>query len=374
MKIGLVCPYNMFLGGGVQEVVLELQNNLTKRGYDAKIITPQPRDYKGPRQSNIIMVGGAARWRTYGTTTQFSASVDIDKLTSMLETEKFDILHFHEPWAPMLARQILGKSNAVNIGTFHAAIPDRIVGKTIEKVITPYTKSILKYLDALTAVSPAASKYASTLTDMPIEIVQNGIDLKKFSRRKEKSNLNKPIDILYIGRLESRKGLKYLLKAFSLIESENPNYRLTIAGDGPDRDKLIEQAEFENIKNINFVGYISDSEKIRLLSEADLFCSPAVYGESFGIVLLEAMASGCVLVAGNNPGYESVMDGLGQISIINPKDTKEFARRLKVMATNKAIRKCWRGWAQERVKKNDYDIIVSQYEEIYKRTYARKKT
>lgn len=372
MKIGLVCPYNMFLGGGVQECVLALQDGLVKRGHKAYIITPQPRDYEGPKHPGIIMVGGAAKWKSYGTTTQLSASVDLDSLSSMLEREKFDLLHFHEPWAPVLARQILSRSDAINIGTFHAALPDKIMGRTIERVITPYTKSVLKYLDVLTAVSPAAEKYVKTLTHQKINIVANGIDLTKFSKSTVGSKPHKTKTIFYVGRLEKRKGLKYLLQAFALLVNSDPTYRLIIAGDGPDRSKLEDQVKDKNIPNVSFPGYIDDETKFKLFQESEIFCSPAIYGESFGIVLLEAMASGCVAVAGNNPGYEAVMTGRGQLSIVNPKDTEEFARRLNLLATDPAIRKAWQDWATKRVAEHDYSNIIDQYVSLYQQAYDKK--
>ena len=372
MKVGLVCPYNIFLGGGVQEGVLAIRDGLVKRGHKAYIITPQPRDYDGPKHPGIIMVGGAAKWRSYGTTTQVSASVDLDSLSVMLKREKFDILHFHEPWAPMLSRQILTRSNAINIGTFHAALPDRIMGRTIEKVITPYTKSVLKYLDVLTAVSPAASKYVSTLTPRKIFIVPNGIDTSKYKPSSVDKNVHNKKTIFYVGRLEKRKGLKYLIKAFKLIVDEDPNFELIIAGGGPDRPKLEDQIKDEKVKNVKFLGHISEATKQRLFVESDLFCSPAIYGESFGIVLLEAMASGCVTVAGNNPGYETVLKDLGQISIVNPKDSIEFARRLKLLATNMGLRSVWREWAYKYANNYTYEKVIDRYEMMYKAAYEKQ--
>ncbi len=372
MKIGLVCPYNMFLGGGVQECVLAIRDGLVERGHRAYIITPQPRDYNGPKHPGIIMVGGATKWRSYGTTTQISASVDLDSLAAMLEQEKFDILHFHEPWAPMLARQILSRSDAINIGTFHAALPDKVLSRTVEKVITPYTKSIIKYLDVLTAVSPAAAKYARSLTQRKVHIIANGIDTSKYkpSYVDDKSHSKKVI--FYVGRLEKRKGIKYLLNAFKILSDKDPNYHLIIAGDGPDRSKLEDQVKDNKIINVSFPGYIEDDVKMKLFAQADLFCSPAIYGESFGIVLLEAMASGCVTVAGNNPGYDAVMSGLGQVSVVNPKDTQEFARRLELLTTDLALRKIWREWAKNRAEQHTYERIIDQYEAVYKLAYEKK--
>jgi phosphatidylinositol alpha-mannosyltransferase len=113
------------------------------------------------------------------------------------------------------------------------------------------------------------------------------------------------------------------------------------------------------------MGFVSEEVKLQLLAEADLFCSPAVYGESFGIVLLEAMAAGVVTVAGDNSGYASVMQELGAVSLVNPRDAPEFARRLRLLLNEQPLRKLWRDWAQKYVQQFSYDQIVQQYEDFY---------
>ena len=374
MKIGLVCPYNMFIGGGVQEVVLALHEGIKARGYDSHIITPQPRNYKGPVDDGILLVGGGTSVKTFATAGQIAASVDTDKLDDLLEHHKFDILHFHEPWVPVLSRQILGRSTSINIATFHAALPERFMTRTVERVITPYTKSILKYLDVLTAVSPAATSYVSTLTNQEINIIPNGIDLTKYKPGDSGLSSGKTKTILYVGRLEKRKGLKYLLEAFALLKEKHPEFKLQIAGDGPDRSKLVYYVEDNEISGVEFLGYIDERTKLRLLRQADIFCSPAIYGESFGIVLLEAMASGCVTVAGNNRGYDAVMSGLGQVSLVNPKDSTEFARRLALLGGNQELREMWKNWAMQEAAKYSYDKVVDQYIDTYEKAYKTAKT
>ena len=367
MKIGLVCPYNIAKGGGVQEIVRAMRHELTARGHEAKIITPQPKDIEGVDTEGIIFVGSATDWHgPLHTTSQISASVDTEAIEQMLETEKFDVLHFHEPWVPVLSRQILSRSNAVNVATFHAKIPETVMSRTVVKVVTPYLKSVLRYLDALTAVSDAAAEYVSGLTDEPISIIPNGIDLAKYHAPAANRPANDSLKtILYIGRLERRKGVKYLLEAYALLAQNYDDVSLIIAGDGPDREKLELLAEERDLPNVKFLGFVSDEEKMSLLREADLFCSPATFGESFGIVLLEAMASGLVTVAGNNSGYSDVMQELGAVSIVNPHDTPEFARRLQLLLTDEELRKIWKKWAQGYVKQFSYPNVVSQYEDLY---------
>lgn len=368
MKIGLVCPYDMFRGGGVQEYVMALRDGIVARGHKAYIITPQPRTYKGPKVPGIIMVGGATPIKASKTYFDISVSVDVDKLEKILEEHNFDIIHFHEPAVPILSRQILSRSNAINIATFHAATPSLGRKRAIETVGLAYGKSILKYFDVLTAVSVPATGYVKSITKRKVYIIPNGIDLDKY-KQGERQNLTGNKRILYIGRLEKRKAVKKLIEAFALLHHWHKNYQLDIIGDGPERTRLEDYVRQEKIGNVNFLGFVDEVQKIKLLQESDVFSSPAMYGESFGIVLLEAMASGCVVVCGNNPGYESVMTGSGQISIVNPKDTREFARRLLLMASDDGLRQHWFEWANSEVIKYDYLNIVDQYLKLYKAAY-----
>lgn len=369
MKIGLVCPYNIDKRGGVQEVVLALKDGLIERGHSVKIITPYPRNQEVEERPDVIFASTSVDFRTLSfgaTTSQVSSTADADKIDAILATEEFDILHFHEPWMPLLSRQLLQRSQSVNIATFHAKVSETIMTRTVLRVVTPYLNSVMKYLDVLTAVSDAASEYVTGMTDKSISIIPNGIDLTKYKQTPKKTTASvQAKTILYIGRLERRKGAKYLLQAFRVLAQTNPDVKLIIAGDGPDREKLELLAEDLKLKNISFLGYVSEDLKLELLAEADLFCSPAISGESFGIVLLEAMATGTVAVAGNNSGYADLMQGLGAVSIVNPDDTIEFARRLKLLLDQTELRNLWQKWAIDYVQQFSYPNVVDQYEALY---------
>lgn len=364
MKIGLFSPYDMFKGGGVQEHIAATQAELNRRGHEAVIITPQPRSYKGETPKGMMFVGGSADFKSpMHTVVQVSVTASPEKVAAVLEAEKFDVLHIHEPWIPIVSRQLLSRSQAVNIGTFHARLPDTRVSKTIERVIKPYTKSILKYIDFFTAVSDPAAQYLRHLAHVDVNMITNGIDLKKY-KPDATARFDKPT-IFYVGRLEKRKGVKYLIRAFKLLQQRMPDAQLLIGGTGPDREKLEQLVLEQEIDNVEFLGYLEDAEKIRIMQKADVFCSPALYGESFGIVLLEAMACGTPTVAGANPGYETVLKETGALGIVNSKDASEFARRLEVFLTNESFRKLWQTWAKAYVKQFDYRHIVDQYEALY---------
>ncbi|HMS23553.1 MAG TPA: glycosyltransferase family 4 protein [Candidatus Saccharibacteria bacterium] len=377
MKIGLVCPYDMFKGGGVQECVRALQTELVNRGHEVLIITPRPRGFSKLNRSSegMVLIGTSADIKSpfQATTAQVSASVDLKAIDEMLATHKFDVIHFHEPWVPMLSMQILAKSSCANVATFHAKLPETMLSKTVEKVITPYTKSILKSLDISTAVSSAAAEYYTAISKHNPVIIPNGVNINKYTRASDKSN-EETKTILFVGRLEKRKGVKYLLMAFSQLIKNGDKVRLVIAGDGPERKKLETYVREKKISGVEFLGYVSDQQKIDLLRSCDIYCSPAIFGESFGIVLLEAMAAGAVVVAGNNPGYSAVMQGKGNLSIINPKDTESFTKKLELMLSDQELRKLWLNWAKDYIKQFDYKKITDQYEATYKEAIEIEKT
>jgi phosphatidylinositol alpha-mannosyltransferase len=245
------------------------------------------------------------------------------------------------------------------------------MSKTIERVITPYTRSILKYIDAFTAVSDAAAEYISSISQEEVTLIPNGIDIDKFA---PKDTNRDPHTIVYIGRLEKRKGVRYLLDAFRQVQSEQPKSRLIIAGDGPEREKLEDLVDEYNLNQVEFLGYVDDATKIKLLQSTTVFCSPAIYGESFGIVLLEAMSAHAVTVAANNPGYTSVLKDKGTLSLVNVKDTGEFARRLLFMMNDRDVRKLWLDWATTYVTQFKYKHVADMYLDVYKKSLEAHKT
>lgn len=362
----------MFKGGGVQECVLALKAELSDRGHTVQIITPKPKVVPESYDPDIVLVGSAKDVKSpfQQTTAQVSANLDSTALDEMLNSHKFDVLHFHEPWVPLMSWQLLNRSkDAAHVATFHAKLPETVMSRTIEKVITPYTKAILKPLGELTAVSDAASEYVTSLTTKKPIIIPNGIDLAKYHPAKDKKTPG-PHTIVYVGRLEGRKGVKYLIKAFALLANQREDVELHIIGDGPDRAKLKELVKNKKIPRVVFHGFVSEDAKIKAIQNADIFCSPALYGESFGIVLLEAMALGTVVLAGNNPGYSAVLKDQADVSVINPKDVRAFTARLEFLLSDDSLRDEWRAWALEYVKQFNYSRITDMYEEVYKKALS----
>jgi phosphatidylinositol alpha-mannosyltransferase len=368
MKIGIVCPYNMFqFAGGVQEVVVNLHKYLSEKGHDVKIITPRPRAHYDEVGDEYILVGRSAKMNTpFNTMVDVGFEADGDEIQAILDEEQFDVIHFHEPWVPLLSRQILSRSTSVNIATFHAKLPESLLSKSIVSSVGPYTKSILKYIHAYTAVSPAAAEHLQSMTDEHIEIIPNAIELDRFSTYTAPKKSTKK-SIVYLGRLEKRKGVEHLLYAYAKLRESYDDVELKIGGNGVKKNSLQKIVEQYEIPDVSFLGYIAEEDKVQLLAGADVFCTPALYGESFGIVLLEAMAVGTPVIGGNNSGYASVMTGKGRLSLVNPLSTDDFTQRLELFLYDDDVRALWKKWAKETVAAYDFTVIADHYEKVYKK-------
>lgn len=380
MKIALVCPYNMFeRTGGVQQLVTHLHNGLVKKGHTVKVITQKPASFKGLVPEDYILFGVTRNFDGgLGVSGNWGLPADGNEIAQILKRENFDVINFHEPWIPLLAWQMLKRSKAAHVGTFHANLLDNTAGKSWVNVLTPFGRGIGQKMHILTAVSPAPAavlhnkvNHRSSAEKRLIENIKyipNGIDLRIFKPLKKRQPLNGAGSqtILYVGRLDRRKGIEWLLRAFAQLEAKMPSVHLIIAGEGPRRDKLEQLADSLKIKKVHFTGYVDETEKRRLMGNADVFCSPAMFGESFGIVLLEAMAMGSPVIAGRNSGYVNVLTGDGRLGLVDAKAIGEFAGRLELVLSSDKIAQLLRSWGLSEVKKYDYAKIIDQYEAAYK--------
>ncbi|MBI4033876.1 glycosyltransferase family 4 protein [Candidatus Saccharibacteria bacterium] len=379
MKIALVCPYNMFeRQGGVQQLVTHLHDGLVSQGHSAKIITQRPSGYKGDTPKDYIFFGKVRDFRAgFGVSGDWGMPADREEIDRILQAEQFDVINFHEPWMPILAWQMLKHSKAAHVGTFHANLTDNTAAKSWVNVFTPYGRGIGQKMHVITAVSPAPaavllnkvnhkSRAEKRLTEN-IKYIPNGIDLKIYKPPKKRLPLNGPNTktVVYVGRLDRRKGVDKLIKAFAVLSTKLPNAYLIIAGEGPRRNQLEQQVESLNLKNVRFSGYVEDEEKRRLMGNADVFCSPAMFGESFGIVLIEAMAMGAPVVAGRNSGYINVLTGHGKLGLVDAQATEDFAARLELLLTDDKLNRLLRSWGLNEVKRYDYPKVIEKYEAVY---------
>lgn len=365
MKIAIFTPYNVFKNGGVQEHVIYQAKLLRERGHEVTVITPRPRDkYVEDAPAGVEFLGVSARIKTpSATSSDVSVSVYSDAIDEVL-SKNYDLLHVHEPLIPMSGRQILTRAEGIvlRVGTFHAALPGNTLGKSLVTTYKTYARAVLPHIDAITAVSPAAIEYIKDYTDLTINYVPNGIESSKYKVRDVERDKNL---VLFIGRLEKRKGAKQAIKAFVELKKMNPDAIFKIAGDGPLRKSLMQYVENNEIDGIEFLGFIDDETKLDLLSKCSIYTSPALYGESFGIVLAEAMAMQAPIVCHPNDGYKWVMKDTGRLSLVDCEDPTAYAERMHLMMEDIDLRKLWQEWAGEYVKQFDYNKVVDAYEKIY---------
>ncbi len=366
MKIAIFTPYNIFKAGGVQEHVQYQAEELRARGHDVTILTPRPRRVaKGstpPKGTRFL--GVSTRIKTpSATSADVSASIDNVEIDAEL-ARGYDIIHAHEPLNPIAARQILSRAEglSVRIGTFHAALPGNRLGKSLIGTYKTYARNVLPHVDIITAVSPAAIEFIDDYTDLPITYIANGIHAESYKPKKVVRDENM---IFFMGRLEKRKGARQAIKAFQVLKQSKPDAYLKIAGDGPLRKSLEQYVADYSIEDVEFLGFIDDATKLKLLNTCSIYTSPALYGESFGIVLAEAMAMQAPIVCHSNPGYSWVMKGTGRLSLVDCKDKNAYAQRMKMMMEEQELRTLWQNWAKEYVKQFDYKKIVDEYEKLY---------
>ena len=328
MKIGLVSPYDYSFPGGVVNHIFHLADYLCQRGHQVKIIAPGVNDTKRYHNQNIKVMGRPFPIPYDGSTARIPLSPWLPaQVRRILREEHFDILHLHEPFAPLLCVSALAYSTGTTVGTFHAC---HARSRTYS-VSQPLLKRWFPKLNGKITVSQAALNYVTRYFPGEYHIIPNGIDIKCFSpigpHRTEFDDGK--LNVLFVGRLEKRKGLEHLINACAIVKKELSNFRLIVVGPVTRmRTGYQEQARKLNLDDIVFTGFVSNEELPHYYRTADIFCAPATGGESFGIVLLEAMACGKPVVASNIEGYASVLTHGEEGLLVPPADEEALAQAL----------------------------------------------
>lgn len=371
MKIALVSPYDFAFPGGVTSHISSLERYLSRMGHEVKVIAPasQPVTIFGDR---FIPIGKPRPIPSSGSIIRVTISLRLaSTIKEVLNREKFDIVHLHEPFMPMLCSAILRFSDATNVGTFHAwdGKPGYNWGKPIS---TWMIRRRLHKLAGRIAVSEMAKAYVSKHVPGYYDIIPNGIDMERFSPDVPpiEEFCDGKQNILFLGRLERRKGAIYLIKAYQQVKQEIPNSRLIIAGPGTRLRKPYEKwIKNQGLEDIVFVGYISEADKPRYYKTADVYCSPATSRESFGIVLLEAMAVGTPVVASDIDGYNSVItdgeDGL----LVPPRDSRSLARTLISVLSDETLRQKLAARARLTAEKYSWERVAEKVLDYYTRAH-----
>ena len=333
MKIGLVSPYDWSYPGGVQDHIQRLAIELRGRGHTVRILTPATGLRGRQVEYGVYKVGWAAPVHVNGSIARVAFAPHISgRLRGIVEREQFDIIHLHEPLASPLSLYVLHVGSATGatlIGTFHAWARHSLASapEWAYASAAPFLGRYYRRLNGRIAVSSAAEEFVSRFFPGDYRIIPNGVDTSLF--RPDTPPLPEfddgKLNILYLGRIEKRKGLKFLLRAIPTIRQHFPNTRFLIGGEGPLRvgfERLVAQAGWSDVV---FLGRVPPEQVPALYASAHVFCAPNTGGESQGIVLLEALASGRAVVASDIPGFRSVIQQQRDGLLTPPTRSEELA-------------------------------------------------
>jgi phosphatidylinositol alpha-mannosyltransferase len=372
VKIALVSPYDFAYPGGVCIHISCLEQQFTRMGHEVRVIAPASKAISG-FGDRFIPIGRPRPIPTSGSIARLTVSPWLSsRIKEVLEREKFDIIHLHEPLMPMLCTTVLRLSQTATVGTFHASNgrPGYNLGRPFSKW---FLKRWFRKLDGKIAVSKPAVEFAHGHFPGYYNIIPNGVDLDHFSPDVapiEEFDDDK-LNILFVGRLESRKGVKYLLEAFVRVKQEVPDSRLIIVGPGTRlRRKYEKKVAKSGLKDVVFVGFASYEDLPRYYKTADIFCAPATGSESFGIILLEAMAVGKPIVASNIEGYASVISDGVDGQLVPPKDSEGLAQALITLLNDESLRQEMGAKGRAKALKYGWDSIARTILDYYKRVLS----
>ncbi|NNN00764.1 MAG: glycosyltransferase family 4 protein [Acidimicrobiaceae bacterium] len=361
MRIVLVSPYALSVHGGVQEQVISMSRELARRGHEVLIIAPDGSDQE--------VYDTPARVARFGRLFKVPANGSRAPLTlSPLATRRAwfaamqfapDVVHFHEPFAPLIGWGILRVRRAPALATFHRSGAGPAITLT-----RPLLRSFAKDLDVTTAVSRAAAETARSACRTEPEVLFNGFEVERYREiARERSD---DVVLVFVGRLEERKGTAHAIRAVRHHNDRGEDqWRLVIVGDGPERPRL--EALSGHDEQITFTGALSDHAKRSWLRRANALIAPSLRGESFGMVLLEAMASETLVVASDIDGYREAAAGHAQLFAPGDEGQLEGAvTRALSQETPEAI-----GAALEHARHWSMSTLVDRYELLYARARER---
>ena len=363
MKIALVSPYDYAFPGAVADHVRHLAAQLGERGHDVRVIAPCS-DPVRVSDERFIPMGRPVPIPSGGSVARVSLSIWLaPKTKSLLRDEAFDVVHLHEPFSGVLPLTVLELSETANVATFHSYHGTRLWTRPTVSLANRY----FRRLQGCIAVSEPARDFISSHFPGGYEIIPNGIQVGTYSNGVLPYDHLRDgmVNILFVGRLERRKGLKYLLGAFAKLKWSWPNIRLLVVGPGSLDEDSARMIGERNIRDVVFTGAVSEEEKVRYYKTADIFCTPATGRESFGVVLLEAMAAGKPIVATEIEGYSSVITHGKEALLVPPKSEEGLADAIAILLKDPGLARRLADNGSARAHEFNWDTVAGRVEDFY---------
>jgi len=354
MRVGILCPYSLTVPGGVQMQVLGLARELRSRGVEARVLGPCDGP---PPESFVTPLGNSLPTSANGSIAPLAPDPPaMFRTLQVLAAERFDVLHLHEPMAPGPTLTAAVTHRYPTVGTFHAA------GRSASyRLIKPWLMSWIKRIDHKVVVSKDALALVQSHLGGDYEVLFNGVEVNQIRRTSAfRLDPDEPPAIFFCGRHEERKGLAVLIDAFERLDAPA---QVWIASSGPDTPALMKRTAGDD--RIRWLGRISDEEKYARLRAASVFCAPSLGGESFGVVLIEAMAAGTTVVASSLDGYQNVATH-EQDSLLSPAgDADALAVQLRRALTDDGLAHRLRSAGDVRAERFAMSALADRYIEIY---------
>jgi phosphatidylinositol alpha-mannosyltransferase len=362
MKIGIVTPYAYPMPGGVNDHVGSLYRVLRARGHDVRIITSSHGLQKAS-EGDIIRVGKGFSVPFNGSMGTITLSPTyLAQMRAILERERFDVLHYHEPFVPFLSLVTLTLSTSVNVGTFHAFGGLSISYEFGKRMLGHYAGK----LHGRIAVSPAARHFISRYFPGEYKIVPNGVEPSRYQRAVPIARYRDGVpNILFVGRMEPRKGLIHLLRAFRKLQRDGVRARLLLVGTGPGEREARRYVLTRQLDDVEFLGRVSEAQKAQLFKTADIYVSPATGRESFGIVLLEAMSAGAPIICSDIHGYRGVVRRERDGILVEPGNADALAASIRRLIDDPALRAQLSRAGEERAQLFTWERVGQAVEEYY---------
>ncbi|WP_280423184.1 glycosyltransferase family 4 protein [Nocardia carnea] len=360
MKIGMVCPYSFDVPGGVQAHVVELAQVFRERGHKVSVLAPASDDTELP--DFVVSAGRAVAIPYNGSVARLSfGPTAYTRIRKWIEGNDFDVLHIHEPNAPSLSMLALKIAEGPIVATFHTSTTKSLILATFQGVLRPYHEKISGRI----AVSELARRWQVEALGSDAVEIPNGVDVQAFSRAPLLPGYPRPgKTVLFLGRYdEPRKGMQVLLGALPALVDRHPHVEILVVGRG-DEERLRREAG-PLARHLRFLGQVSDTEKASAMRSADVYVAPNLGGESFGIILIEAMAAGTAVVASELDAFRRVLrDGAAGV-LVPTGDSAALAGALDELLTDDIRRAELVRTATQVVGSYDWPVVAEQILRVY---------
>jgi phosphatidyl-myo-inositol alpha-mannosyltransferase len=361
MKIGIVCPYTWAVPGGVQQHVRDLAEALIELGHTVSVISPADEDM--PLPDYVVPAGRAMPVPYNGSVARLSFGfLSASRVRRWVKEGAFDVLHVHEPAAPSLSLLACWVASGPIVATVHTANPR---SRALHAAY-PILQSALEKINGRIAVSEAARTTLVEHLGGDAVLIPNGVATRRYAAADPLPGWpGQGGAIGFLGRMdEPRKGLAVLLRAFGTLAAERPGLRLLIAGPG-DADDVLERLPASLRTRVVLLGQVSERDKVRMLHSVDVFCAPNTGGESFGIVLAEAMAAGAPIVASDLDAFRRVLQGGKAGELFATGDPADLARAARLLLDDPERRAKLSAAATNAVSAYDWATVARDVVSVY---------